>query len=88
MSTPVPPNTLRIAAQSALAAGLCLGVPAGLSLWLVLYQRMNDSAIVQPLIDFLHTHGLYSILVVVVSSIVWSYLLGRISGYRPWWWSI
>lgn len=78
-------NYFRIAWQSALAAGFCLGLPAGLLLWLILFQQIQHSAVVQPLIDFLHANGLYSIYVVVVSSILWSYLLGRISGYRPWW---
>lgn len=83
---PKPLNYFRIALQSALAATLCLGLPAGLLLWLILFQQKNHSAAVQPLIDFLHSHGLYSIYIVVVSSMFWSYLLGRISGYRPWWW--
>jgi hypothetical protein len=80
------PSYFRIALQSALAAALCLGLPAGLLLWLILFQQNNHSAVVQPLIDFLHANGLYSIYIVVVSSMMWSYLLGRISGYRPWWW--
>jgi hypothetical protein len=81
-----PPNYFRVALQSALAAAFCLGLPAGLLLWLILLQRIHHSAVVQPLIDFLHANGLYSIYILVVSSIVWSYLLGRISGYRPWGW--
>lgn len=80
-----PLNYFRIAWQSALAAGFCLGLPAGLLLWLILFQQIQHSTAVQPLIDFLHANGLYSIYVVVTSSILWSYLLGRISGYRPWW---
>jgi hypothetical protein len=79
-------NYFRIAWQSALAAGLCLGLPAGLLLWLILLQQINHSAIVKPLVDFLHTNGLYSIYILVAGSMVWSYLLGRISGYRQWWW--
>ena len=78
-------NYFRIAWQSALAAGICLGLPAGLLLWLILFQKISHSVFVKPLIDFLHTNGLYSIFIVVVSSTVWSYLLARISGYRPWW---
>src|SRR5258705_11371595 len=78
-------NYFRIAWQSALAAGLCLGLPAGLLLWLILFQKISHSVFVKPLIDFLHANGLYSIFIVVVSSTVWSYLLARISGYRPWW---
>lgn len=80
-----PLNYYRIALQSALAAAFCLGLPAGLLLWLVLFQKISHSGFVKPLIDFLHANGLYSIFIVVVSSTVWSYLLARISGYRPWW---
>src|SRR5215510_10837547 len=81
-----PPNYFRIALQSALAAVLCLGLPAGLLLWLIIIQRINHSTVFQLPINFLNEHGLYSIYIVVVSSILWSYLLGRISGYHPWWW--
>ena len=85
LGTQKPLNTFRVAWQSALAAGLCLGLPAGLLLWLILFQKISRSVFVKPLIDFLHTNGLYSIFIVVISSIMWSYLLGHISGYRPWW---
>jgi hypothetical protein len=80
-----PLKYYRIALQSALAAVFCLGLPAGLLLWLILFQKISHSVFVQPLIDFLHANGLYSIYILVVSSLIWSYLLGRISGYRPWW---
>jgi hypothetical protein len=83
--TPNPPNYFRIAWQSALAAGLCLGLPAGLSLWLVLFQQINHSALIASLAHFLQTHGLYRIYILVFSSILWSYLLGRISRYSQWW---
>src|SRR5690242_9522106 len=79
-------NYFRIAWQSALAAGFCLGVPAGLSLWLILLQRTQHVEFVKPLVDVLNAHGLYSIYILTLSSILWSYLLGRISGYRPWGW--
>jgi len=79
------PNYFRIALQSAFAAALCLGLPAGLLLWLILAGAAGYSAVVKPLIDILHANGLYSIYIVVMSSILWSYLLGRISGYSPWW---
>lgn len=78
-------NDFRIAGQSALAAALCLGLPAGLSLWLLLFQQINHSALVAPMVEFLQSHGLYRIYILALSSILWSYLLGRISGYRPWW---
>jgi len=80
-----PLNYFRVAWQSALAAGLCLGLPAGLSLWLILFREINHSAWVELLIDILQANGLYSIYILVISSMIWSYLLGRISGYHPWW---
>ncbi|HXD10726.1 MAG TPA: hypothetical protein VN653_11735, partial [Anaerolineales bacterium] len=85
LETPKHLNYFRIALQSALAAALCLGLPAGLLLWLIVASATGYSVLVRPLIDILHANGLYSIFIVVMSSILWSYLLGRISGYRPWW---
>ena len=78
-------NYFRIALQSALAATLCLGLPAGLLLWLILARQAGYSSYVDPLIDILNVNGLRSIFIVVIGSVMWSYLLGRISGYRPWW---
>ena len=78
------PDYFRIAYKSAIAAALCLGLPAGLSLWLLLFQRINHSALVAMLVDFFQTHGLYRVYTVALSSILWSFLLGRISGYRRW----
>src|SRR6266508_6549834 len=48
------PNYFRIAWQSALAAGLCLGFPAGLLLWLVLFRQLNHSKVIDRVIDILH----------------------------------
>jgi hypothetical protein len=78
-------NVFRIAWQSALAAASCLGLPAGLSLWLILFRQIYESPAVESLDDLFQAHGLYRIYVVALSSILWSYFLGRISGYRPWW---
>jgi len=75
----------RVTWQSALAAALCLGLPAGLSLWLILFQQLYKSSATKWLSDQFQTHGLYRIYIVAISSILWGYLLGRISGYRPWW---
>jgi voltage-gated potassium channel Kch len=75
----------RIAVASALAAGLCLGFPAGLLLWLILFRQIHHLAVIEKLTDTLQSHGLYSIYILVISSMLWSYLLGRISGYRAWW---
>ena len=78
-------NYFRIALQSALAAALCLGLPAGLLLWLIIAGAAGYSTVVDQAIGILRVSGLRSIFVVVVGSVMWSYLLGRISGYRAWW---
>jgi voltage-gated potassium channel Kch len=78
-------NYFRIAWQSALAGALSLGLPAGLSLWLILFQQVYKSNIVATLSGIFQAHGLYRIYFVALTSILWGYLLGRISGYRPWW---
>jgi len=80
-----PPNYFRIALQSALAAALCLGLPAGLLLWLILFQQINHSAVINQSVTLLQANGLNKIIVLAVCSLLWSFLLGRISGYRPWW---
>ena len=79
------PDYFRIAVQSALAAGLCLGFPAGLLLWLIWFRQLSHSSMLNGPIDFLHSSGLVSIYILVLSSLLWSYLLGRISGYYRWW---
>jgi voltage-gated potassium channel Kch len=78
-------NYLRIGWQSALAAAFSLGLPAGLSLWLILFQQIYRSSVVDWLSGFFQAHGLYRIYLVAISSILWGYFLGRISGYRRWW---
>lgn len=75
----------RAALHSALAAGLFLGVPAGLLLWLILLQQTGPSAIVDVFVSALQAHGWNKIVVLAICSLGWSYLLGRISGYRLWW---
>lgn len=79
------PNPYRIALQSALAAGLFLGLPAGLLLWLILLRQAGLSAGVDPFLSVLQAHGWNKIVVLALCSIGWSYLLGQISGYRLWW---
>jgi len=79
------PNYFRIAWQSALAAALCLGLPAGLLLWLILFQQIIRSAMIDQSVTFLQANGLISIFALAVCSLMWSFLLGRISGYHPWW---
>ncbi len=78
------PNYFRIAWQSALAAGLCLGLPAGLLLWLVLLQRIIHSTIIDQTVTLLQTYGLISIFILALCSLMWSFLLSKISDYRPW----
>jgi hypothetical protein len=88
MSNPEPQkplNYFRVAWQSALAAGLCLGLPAGLLLWLILFQQINYSVVIEQFITLLQRNGLNSIFILAAFSLMWSFLLGRISGYRPWW---
>jgi hypothetical protein len=78
-------DSLRIAWQSALAAAFCLGLPAGLLLWLILIRQVFPSALLDQAVSFLQAHGLNKIFVLALSSLMWSFLLARISGYRPWW---
>jgi len=75
----------RIALQSAFAAALGLGLPAGLLLWLILFQQLNSSALIDRSVTLLQANGWNKIVVLAVFSLIWSFLLGRISGYRPWW---
>ncbi len=85
LQRPKPLNNVRIAWQSALAAALCLGLPAGLLLWLILFQQIIHSAMIDQSVTFLQANGLISIFVLAICSVAWSFLLGRISGYHPWW---
>ena len=75
----------RVAWKSALAAAFCLGLPAGLLLWLILLQQIIHSPFIEQTITLLQINGLISIFVLAACSLMWSYLLARISGYRPWW---
>ncbi len=83
--TQKPLNYFRIAWQSALAGALCLGLPAGLLLWLILIQRAHPSEVLDRAVTLLRAHGLNPIFVLAVCSLLWSFLLAQISGYRPWW---
>ena len=80
-----PLNYFRIAWQCGLAAAFCLGLPAGLLFWLILFQKNNNSPISEGAIAFFRANGLNQIFVLVLFSLLWSFLLGRISGYHPWW---
>ena len=78
------PSYLRVALQSALAAGLCLGLPAGLLFWLILLREVNPSASVEPYVDVLQANALNKIIGLLAGSLMWSFALGRISNYRAW----
>ena len=78
-------NYFRVAWQSALAAAFCLGLPAGLSLWLIVIRQVFPSALVTQAVNVFQANGLNRIYVLAVCSLMWSFLLARISGYRPWW---
>ena len=75
----------RIAWQSALAASLCLGLPAGLLFWLILLQRIVPSYPVERLVTFLQNNGILEIIGMLVGAFGWGILLSRISDYRKWW---
>ena len=78
-------NYLRIALQSALASALCLGLPAGLVLWLILVQENTHAPLIEQSLTLMQSNGLNKIFVLAFCSLMWSFLLGRISGYHPWW---
>ena len=80
-----PLNYPRVALQSALAAALFLGFPAGLLLWLILFREATQTASLDPFVKFLQDNGLNKIIVLTLCSFGWSFSLGRISGYRAWW---
>ena len=80
-----PRNYLRVAWQSALAAGLCLGLPAGLLFWLILLRESNHSIFVTRVVNFLQDYGLSNIILLILCSLLWSFLLSRISRYHAWW---
>ena len=80
-----PLNYPRVALQSALAAALFLGFPAGLLLWLILFREATQTESLDPFVKFLQDNGLNKIIVLTLCSFGWSFSLGRISGYRAWW---
>jgi len=75
----------RIAWQSALAASICLGLPAGLLFWLILLQRIMPSHPVERLVTFLQNNGVLEIIGTLFGAFGWGIILSQISGYRPWW---
>jgi len=85
-----PPHScrrdLRIAWQSGLAAGLCLGLPAGIMFWLVLLQRVTSSASIANLLSLFQDHVEPEAVVLFLGTVAWGILLGQIVGYRQWGW--
>ncbi|MEW6084670.1 MAG: hypothetical protein AB1607_08760 [Chloroflexota bacterium] len=75
---------LRVALQSALASALFLGFPAGLLLWLVLFRESSQTSALNPFVNILQANGANKIIVLTICSSGWSFVLGRISGYRAW----
>jgi hypothetical protein len=72
--------------QSALAAGLCLGLPAGLIFWLITMQRWIPSVPIDRLENFVSSYFVPPLILEMVGAFGWGLLLGKISGYRRWWW--
>jgi hypothetical protein len=79
-------SDLKIAIQSAIAAGLCLGLPAGLFFWLIILQRSAPSAPVDGLVNFLQNYAVPPVILEMLGAFGWGLLLSKISGYRQWWW--
>jgi hypothetical protein len=77
---------LKIALQSALASGLCLGLPAGLFFWVMIIQRSAPSTAGNALLNFLRANLVPPMPLEILGALGWGFCLSRISGYRPWWW--
>ncbi len=87
---PVRPNRvyhsdLKIAVRSALAAGLCLGLPAGLFFWLIIVQRWEPSTQIDRLVKFFQDYVVPPVILEMLGAFIWGLLLSKISGYRKWW---
>src|SRR6266508_3968595 len=79
-------SNLNIAVQSALAAGLCLGLPAGLFFWLIIMQRWMSSHLINTLVKFMQDYVVPPVILEMLGAFGWGLLLSKISGYRQWWW--
>jgi hypothetical protein len=78
----------RVAWQSALAASICLGLPAGLLFWLIILQRIKPTQPVERLVTVLQNNGMLEIIGILVGAFGWGIILSKISDYRKWWWLI
>ena len=79
-------SDLKIAVQSALAAALCLGLPAGLLFWLIIMQRWAPSTPLDGFLNFFRDNPLPLPILEMLGAFGWGYLLSKISGYRQWGW--
>lgn len=77
---------LKIALQSALAAGLCLGLPAGLFFWVLIVQKWAPSTPMERLLNFLREYAVPPVTLEMLGAFGWGVCLSKISGYRQWWW--
>jgi len=77
---------LRVAIQSALAAGLCLGLPAGIFFWLIIVQRWSPSTPIDHLVNFFQDYAVPPVILEMLGAFCWGLLLSKISGYSPWGW--
>lgn len=89
MSTSIIPKQpldyFRIAWQSALAASLCLGLPAGFIFWVMILQRLKPLPVFERVLTLLQDYGRVEIIGLLIGAFAWGIVLTRISGYRPWW---
>lgn len=79
-------SDLNIAVQSALAAALCLGLPAGLLFWLIIVQRWAPSTPIDGLLNFFRDNAVPPTILEMLGAFGWGLLLSKISGHRQWWW--
>ena len=71
---------------SALAAAFCLGLPAGLLFWLIMVQRSIPLHAIDVLVHFFQDYPAPSVILELLGAFGWGLCLGKISGYRHWWW--
>ena len=79
-------DDLKIGLQSALAAILCLGLPAGLYFWVYVIQRWMPTAQGEILVNFLQAYLVPPVILEMLGAFGWGIFLSKISGYRRWWW--
>ncbi len=74
-----------IACQCGLSAGLCLGFPAGIIFWLFLLQNSIPSVLIQTAQNLFQDHISPSRIALLLGTVTWSFLFGRIIDYRQSW---